>query len=79
MAKIEYKGHTFEYDPKFTHSYKTMKALSTAVENPGRLFNALDNIFLDRADEYAELLDDDVNEIIGLVNAIAEKDTDAKN
>lgn len=77
--QIEYKGHTFEYAPESLKSYKVMKALTNAQKEPARLFDALDIIFDGKADEYAEILGDDLEEMVSLVNAIAESSTQAKN
>lgn len=76
---IEFEGNTYEYNVAATKSYKVLKSLATAAEEPARLFSAFDIIFNNKADEYAESLGDSVEKLSELMSAIIAQDAQAKN
>lgn len=79
MAKIEFEGNKYEYDPSALKKYSVIKALS-GTSDPAGFFAAFDKVFKGKADEYAERLDDSLEKMAELLNAIVvEVGGEAKN
>lgn len=79
MAKIEFEGTKFEYDASALRKYTVLKALSGSGA-PQDMFTAFDKVFKGKADDYAEKLDDSLEKMAELLNAIVEKEGgEAKN
>lgn len=80
MAKIEFEGNKFEYDPKALRKYSVIKAISGVVDDPSEFFAALNKLFNGKIDKVVDTLDDDMVKIQELVNAITAKEgSEAKN
>lgn len=75
-AMVEFKGKKIKYDKSAIRSWKVQRAL--VQPGPG-MYEAIDKILLGKADEVAEGLGDDVQEMTALLTAIAEQEADAKN
>ena len=73
MAKINFAGHSFSYDEKAFQKYTVVKGLTSFQSDPEGFFKALGAVFKGKDEEYAALLDDDIEMISELLNAIMEK------
>lgn len=68
MSKtITYKGHKIKYDDAEVHKWSTLRQLSS----PDGQFDAIDRILCGKADEVAEKLGDDFEEMMGLLGQIS--------
>lgn len=72
MAKIDFEGTKFEYDASSLTKYSVTKAL-TMPNDAEKFYAALDKIFVGKADEVAEKLDDSFEKMQELIAAIYEK------
>lgn len=80
MAKIEFEGTKFEYDPKALRKYSVIKAISGVVDEPAQFFDAFNKLFAGKMDKVIEALDDDMVKIQELIQAVVEKEgKEAKN
>lgn len=78
MSTIVYNDNKFTYDAKIFNTWKFQKAISGAM-GEGEGFKALDALLCNKSDEYAEALGGTMEDIAGLLEAIAKKETHAKN
>ena len=76
--EFEYAGKTFEADATAANSWKVVKALGGGANSGGQLFEALDKLFFGKSDEYAEMLNDDFQDMALLAGAAIEA-ANAKN
>lgn len=76
-ATITFEGNEYEYDPAAAMSYKNIKAISNPG-NPKRFFEAIEDIFKGRDEEYAESFKDSMEGVARLVSEII-KAEGAKN
>ncbi len=70
-VEFEYAGKIFVADAKAANSWSIAKAFSAANDG-AQLFGAFDKLFCGKADEYAEMLDDDLQDMALLANAAFE-------
>ena len=77
MSTIEFNGKKIKYDPKAIRKWSVQRGLVT----PGaETFASYDAILCGKADEVAELLGDDLQQMVDLMLAISEKESgEAKN
>lgn len=75
-ATVDFNGQKIKYNKSAIKSWKTQRALATP--GPG-MYEAVDTILLGKADEVAEALGDDMEEMTALLTAIAEQEAGAKN
>lgn len=60
---VEFAGSEFEADSAAARSWKVIKGITTGGM---AMFDAFDVLFLGRADEYAEILNDDFEDMANL-------------
>lgn len=79
MKAIEFEGNTFEYDEVALKDYKNVKRISKAERDLGGFFTALEEIFVGKDEDYAELLGNDFDKIGELMQAITAQENEVKN
>ena len=72
LLTFEYNGQKFECDEKACTSYKNTKRITEIEKNPIAAFDALEEIFAGKDEEYAEMLGGDASELFALYLAAAE-------
>lgn len=77
MREIEFEGQTFVYDEKCVNSYKWQKAATSG--NLQKVFSCFDRLFAGRDEEYADLLDDDIDKMQELITKCIEDMGQGKN
>lgn len=70
MATITVDGIDFEYDETQLKSYRVIKRITSYQRDPAGFFEALDIIFNDRAEEYADKLGGTLEDMSRLVAAV---------
>lgn len=75
IKKIDYNGHTVEYDDGALHKWSVMKALASGTGT----FDAWDKILCGKSDEVAAMLDDDMDAMQDLLQRISLVEGGAKN
>lgn len=68
MKTIKFQGHEIVYDERKLRSWKVQRMI--ASNGAAGAFDAIDAVLCGRADEVAELLDDDIDLIGEMLNAI---------
>lgn len=79
MKSLQFEGKTFKYDERAPKKYSVQKAIAESMEEPVKIFKALDIIFAGHADEYAEMLDDDMDKMMELFERVSVATGDSKN
>lgn len=69
IIKIEFEGKTFDVDADAFNSYSVAKWIALAGERIDCAFKAFEAIFSGRDEEYADMLDNDVDKMGELLNA----------
>jgi len=77
MQVIKFRDMTIKYDEKVFKSWKVQRRI--AREGQTAVFDIADELLYGKADEIAEKLDDDVDVMGELLNAIAAEVAEAKN
>lgn len=70
MAKVKFEGKQYFYDETAIRRYSVVKKISRYNTDPAGFFDALDELFAGKADEYAEALGDDFEKMSELFAAI---------
>lgn len=68
MKVIRFKGEEIQYDERKLRSWKIQRMIASA--GAAGAFEAIDAVLLGRADEIAEMFDDDVDTMGELLNLI---------
>ena len=63
IKTITFEGHEFEYEQREAKSYRNIKRIARAKEDPNVVFDVAESLFCGKDEEYAELLDDDFGNI----------------
>lgn len=69
LKKITFEDKVFEYDPKEAKNYKNIKRIVKAKSDPEGLFDVFEAIFAGKDEEYAEVLDNDLDKLSELMSA----------
>lgn len=72
LLSFEYNGQTFECDEKACQSYVNTKRITEMEKDPIAAFDALEEIFAGKDEEYAEMLGGAASELFALYLAAAE-------
>lgn len=69
---VKFEGQTVEYDAHAIKKWSVQRGIAEAATNPAGAFAAYDKILLGKANEVAELLDDDMEAMGKLMERIAD-------
>lgn len=70
IKTITFEGHEFEYEQREAKSYRNIKRIARAKEDPNVVFDVAESLFCGKDEEYAELLDDDFGKFGELIGAV---------
>lgn len=70
MKVIKFRGEEIQYDERKLRSWKIQRMIASS--GAAGAFDAIDAVLLGKADEIAEMFDDDVDAMGELVNQIVE-------